>query len=148
MSTLGNFIWFIFCGGLWSAIAWYICGAFMFCTVIGIPFSAACFRIAKFAAFPFGKHLVDARMMGEKRIPGTALANFLWIIFAGLGLALTHVLCAITCLFSCILIVPIFLGAPAWAKAHLNLASVSFAPLGKRVVSTMEYQAILNSKYA
>jgi uncharacterized membrane protein YccF (DUF307 family) len=29
---------------------------------------------------------------------------------------------------------PLLLGAPAWAIAHLNLARVALAPLGKRIV--------------
>ena len=56
-------------------------------TIVGIPFAVAAFRIASFAAFPFGKELVDARAVGEDRILGTSLANLLWIILAGLWAA-------------------------------------------------------------
>ncbi len=135
MATLGNFIWFVFCGGMISALSWIIGGALMAVTVIGLPFAYAAFRIARFAAFPFGKELVDARMLGETRIPGTTLANALWFFLAGIWLAIAHVMSAIGCIVACFAILPIFLGAPAWALAHLRLASVSLAPLGKRVVS-------------
>ena len=87
-------------------------------------------RIAGFAAFPFGKELVDAQMIGEKRITGTAFANFLWIILAGLWLAIAHVLAGISCFLAFFLVFPIFFGI-----AHFKLASVCFAPLGKRAVS-------------
>jgi uncharacterized membrane protein YccF (DUF307 family) len=42
---------------------------------------------------------------------------------------------AIASLASCLAIVPIFLGAPAWALAHLRLAKVSLAPLGQAIVT-------------
>ena len=103
-------------------------------TVVGLPFAFAAFRIAGFSAFPFGKELVDARSMGEKRIPGTALANIIWFVLAGIWLALAHVFMAMWSIASCVLIFPILLGAPAWALAHLRIAGASLAPLGKRVV--------------
>jgi hypothetical protein len=34
-----------------------------------------------------------------------------------------------------LLILPFFLGAPAWADAHFNLAKASMAPLGMRIVA-------------
>ena len=136
MKTLGNFVWFLFCGGLVCAVAWILLGGLMALTVIGLPFAYAAFRIASFAAFPFGKELVDARSVGEERIAGTTAANLVWFILAGIWLAIGHVISAIGCVVSCLLILPILLGAPAWAVAHLRLAGVSLAPLGKRIVSS------------
>jgi len=134
MKTIGNFVWFIFLGGLFSALLWFLFGAIMAVTIIGLPLAYAAFRIGRFAAFPFGKELVDARLVGEKRIPGTTLINVLWFLLAGLWLAIAHVIFAMACIASCVLIIPLLLGAPAWALAHLRLAGVSLAPLGKRVV--------------
>ena len=142
MKTLGNFVWFVFCGGLLSAVIWFLFGGIMAITVIGLPFAYAAFRIGRFAAFPFGKELVDARDLGESRIPGTAIANVLWFLLAGIWLGIAHVLMAAWCIASCLLILPILLGAPAWAFAHLRLAGVSLTPLGKRVVSVEEAAAI------
>ena len=59
----------------------------------------------------------------------------LWFLLAGIWLAIAHVLGAASCILSCVFIIPILLGAPAWAVAHLKLAGVSLAPLGKRVVT-------------
>jgi hypothetical protein len=70
MAALGNLIWFIFCGGLWMGLGWILAGCILYVTIIGIPFGQACFRIASFAFFPFGKELVDARALGESRIVG------------------------------------------------------------------------------
>lgn len=105
-------------------------GLLLCCTVVGIPFGIAAFRIAGFAAFPFGRELVDTRLLGEPRITGTSLANFFWVILAGLWLAVIHVLLGISCFLAFFLIFPIFFGI-----AHFRLAGICFAPLGKRPVS-------------
>jgi uncharacterized membrane protein YccF (DUF307 family) len=127
MAFIGNLLWFIFGGGIFSCILWFLGGLLLCVTVVGIPFGLAAFRIARFAAFPFGKELVDTRLVGGTRIIGTGLANFLWIILAGLWLAVAHVLAGIACFLSII-------GIP-FGLAHFKLAAVCFAPLGKQAVS-------------
>jgi uncharacterized membrane protein YccF (DUF307 family) len=134
MAALGNLIWFLFLGGFFLGVAWLIAGLILCITIVGIPFGQACFRISSFAFFPFGKELVDARALGETRIAGTTFANVLWFVVAGVWLAIGHLVAAAASLASCLLILPIFLGAPAWALAHFNLAKVSLAPLGMRIV--------------
>jgi uncharacterized membrane protein YccF (DUF307 family) len=128
VALLGNILWFIFGLGFLACIGWALCGLLLCCTIVGIPFGIAAFRIAGFAAFPFGKDLVDARLLGEGRILGTTLANILWVLLAGLWLAISHIGAAITCFISII-------GIP-FGLAHLKLAMVSFAPLGKRTISS------------
>ena len=130
MAFVGNLLWFIFGGGFFACLLWLLLGLLLCCTVVGIPFGIAAFRIAAFAAFPFGKELVDVRLTGEKRITGTAVANFLWVILAGLWLAIAHVLSGISCFLAFFLVFPIFFGL-----AHFKLAGVCFAPLGKKAVS-------------
>ncbi len=121
-----NIVWFIFGGGLLSWILWVLLGCLLFVTIVGIPFAYAAFRIAGFAAFPFGKELVDSREMGEDRITGTGLANFLWIILAGIWLAISHIIVGAGL---CLTIIGIPFGF-----AHFRLAAVCFAPLGKKPV--------------
>ncbi len=128
MRLLGNILWFVFGGGILAWLSWLLVGLLLAITVVGIPFAVAAFRIAGFAAFPFGKELVDARVLGEERILGTGLTNFLWIVLAGIWLTISHVFLGV--LFCLTLI-----GIP-FGLAHFKLARVSFAPLGKRVVST------------
>jgi uncharacterized membrane protein YccF (DUF307 family) len=79
--------------------------------------------------------------LGETRVWGTTVVNILWCALAGVWLAIGHLASALLCLLSCLLVVPLFLGAPAWAIANLRLASVALAPLGKRVVSQSEAAA-------
>ena len=128
MKLLGNILWFLFGGGLPLALAWLGVGVVMALTVVGFPFAVAAWRIAGFAAFPFGRDLVDARTLGGTRIPFTGLANVLWIVLAGLWLTLAHLILGVA---YCITII----GLP-FGLAHIKLAGISFAPLGKRVVVT------------
>ena len=125
MTLLLNLIWFIFGGGLVAWLAWMALGLLLALTVVGIPFAYAAFRIAGFAAFPFGRTLVDVREFGESPIVGTGLANLLWIVFAGIWLWIAHVCAGIA--YCCTII-----GIP-FGFAHFRLAAVCFAPLGKRV---------------
>jgi len=127
MILLLNIIWFIFGGGLLSWFLWVLLGSLLFVTIVGIPFAYAAFRIAGFAAFPFGKELVDSRELGEERIAGTGLANFLWIVLAGIWLAILHIIVGAGL---CLTIIGIPFGF-----AHFRLAAVCFAPLGKKPVS-------------
>ena len=113
------------------ALAWllWLLAAVVFAiTVIGIPFAKAAYRISVFAAFPFGRQLIDGALVGNKRIMGTGLINFLWCLLAGLLLAIGHILAGIAC---CLTIIGIPFGF-----AHFKLAEVSFAPLGKVIVSS------------
>ena len=126
MVLLLNIVWFIFGGGIISWALWMLLGGLLFITVVGIPFAYAAFRIAGYAAFPFGKRLVDVRDLGESRVIGTGLANFLWIILAGVWLAISHLLAGISL---CLTIIGIPFGI-----AHFKLAGVCFAPLGKESV--------------
>lgn len=127
MTLLLNLIWFVFGGGFVAGIAWVVLGCLLALTVVGLPFAVAAFRIAGFAAWPFGRTLVDVREFGEQPIMGTDLANVLWIILAGIWLWISHVMAGIA---YCVTIIGIPFGF-----AHFRLAAVSFAPLGKRVTS-------------
>jgi uncharacterized membrane protein YccF (DUF307 family) len=127
MALIGNLLWLIFGGGIPGFLSWIFSGVILCITVIGIPFGIASFRIAIFVLWPFGQELMDAELLGERRITGTGLANILWIILAGIWLALLH---AIVGLLMCITIIGIPFGL-----ANFKIASAAFAPLGKRIVS-------------
>ena len=120
MTLILNILWFVL-GGFAAALAWLLFGVLLACTIVGIPFAVAAFRIANFAAWPFGRTLVNV----EQTIPGTGLANVLWVVLAGVWLWIAHVIVGIG---YCLTIIGIPFGF-----AHFRLAAVSFAPLGKRV---------------
>ncbi len=123
-----NILWFIFGGGFFAWLLWMFLGCVLMLTVVGIPFGFAAFRIAGFSAFPFGRKLVDVRDMGQERVFGTGLANFLWIVLAGIWLALSHIIAGVSL---CLTIIGIPFGL-----AHFKLAMVCFAPLGKQPVAS------------
>ncbi len=126
MSFVLNLLWFVLGGGWAAGLLWIFTGLLLMLTVVGIPFGFAAFRIAGFAAFPFGKQLVDAEDVGEERVVGTTLANILWVVLAGIWLAISHIMAGISL---CVTIIGIPFGF-----AHFRLAAVCFAPLGKRTV--------------
>lgn len=127
MAMLGNLVWIVF-GGWICALGWLGFSALMALTVVGIPFAVAGFKMANFVLFPFGRELVDKHALGESKVPGTAIANILWFFLAGIWLAIFHVIFGI---LLCVTVVFFPLGL-----AHFKLASVSLAPLGKRIVAS------------
>src|SRR6187551_830810 len=87
MRTIGNILWLIF-GGLSSAIGYCIGGLALCFTIIGIPFGLQCFKIAGFVIWPFGRMAVNKpESSGGVRV----LLNILWLLIAGLWLALGHI---------------------------------------------------------
>jgi len=59
LHILFNLLW-IFIGGIWISLSHLLFGAFLFLTIIGIPFAKQHFKLASLAITPFGKDLVDA----------------------------------------------------------------------------------------
>lgn len=121
MTLIGNVVWFLLCG-LWLGLSWIALGLAFCCTIIGIPYGIASFRIAEFAFFPFGKDIVP----GESAGVCTFLLNLIWVVFAGIWLWAAAVASGI--LWCCTII-----GIP-FGIACFRIAKVSFAPLGKKVV--------------
>ena len=127
LAIVGNVLWLFLGPGIVCFLFWMLAGVLLALTVVGLPFAYAAFRIAGFSALPFGQKLVDAASVGETRIAGTGLANLLWFLLAGIWLAVFHV---VTGIVQCVTIIGIPFGL-----AHFKLASVSLAPLGKRIVA-------------
>ncbi len=121
MSFIGNIIWLIF-GGLAAGLG-YILGGLLLClTIIGIPFGLKVMRIGVATLTPFGKQVVpDER--GEGFLP--LLFNVIWIVLFGWEIALAH-------LVSAGILAITIIGIP-FAKQHLKLIPVSFAPFSFRL---------------
>ncbi|EGQ8161490.1 YccF domain-containing protein [Vibrio parahaemolyticus] len=133
MRTLGNIIWFLF-GGVFMGLLWWLFGILAFISIIGIPWGRACFVMGNFSFFPFGKEAVSRDELTNEMDIGTSplgvIGNVLWFVFAGLWLAIGHVLSAAACFVTII-------GIP-FALQHLKLAVISLAPIGKTVVTSEE----------
>lgn len=130
MSAIGNVLWFIF-GGFFMGLGWWLAGLLCAITIVGIPWAKACFVIGQFAFLPFGKEAVNrAERSGTEDI-GTGslgmLGNVLWFLFAGLWLAIGHLVTALGCFITII-------GIP-FGFQHLKLAGLALAPIGKTIVN-------------
>jgi uncharacterized membrane protein YccF (DUF307 family) len=123
VNILLNVVWLLF-GGFWMTIGWLIFGLICCILIITIPFGLAAFRIAGYTFWPFGRTIVQRETAGVPSLIG----NIIWVLFAGLWLALGH---AITGALLCVTIVGIPLGL-----AHFKLIPVSLFPLGTKIVST------------
>lgn len=130
MRAIGNFLWFIL-GGVLMGLGWWLVGLLCFVTVVGIPWGKACFVIGQFTFFPFGKEAISRKELTNQGDIGTGamglLGNILWFIFAGIWLAIGHVLSALACAITVI-------GIP-FAIQHLKLAGIALAPIGKTIVT-------------
>jgi uncharacterized membrane protein YccF (DUF307 family) len=130
MSAIGNFLWFIL-GGFFMGLGWWLAGLLAYITIIGIPWGKACFVIGQFTFFPFGKEAVSRKELSNKDDIGTGglglIGNIIWFVFAGVWLAIGHVISAILCFFTII-------GIP-FGIQHLKLAGIALAPIGKTIVS-------------
>jgi uncharacterized membrane protein YccF (DUF307 family) len=130
MRSIGNFLWFIL-GGIFMGLAWWLIGAACFLTIVGIPWGRACFVMGQFSFFPFGNEAISRSELSRTVDVGNSgfgmLGNVIWFLFAGVWLALGHVVSAI---FSFCTIIGIPFGIQ-----HLKLAGISLAPIGKTVVT-------------
>ena len=124
MKTLLNLVWFIF-GGFVLALGYFLAGVVCCLLVVTIPWGIASFRIASYALWPFGRTIVDRG--GRIGIPST-IGNVIWILVAGLWIAIGHVATAVAMAVTII-------GIPL-AIANLKMIPVSLMPLGKEIVPT------------
>ena len=119
MKFIGNVIWTI-CGGLLSAIGWWLAGALWCITIIGIPVGVQCFKLSSISLNPFGKDVVD------EGGAVSCLLNIIWFFVSGLELAIGN---AIIGILLCITIIGIPFG-----KQFFKIAKLALAPFGARVV--------------
>ena len=121
MRTVLNVIWLVF-AGFWMAIGYALVGLICFVTIIGIPFGIACFRIANFVLWPFGRTIEVRRDAGVGSLIGTVL----WLLLAGWWLAIAHVVAGVA---FCVTIIGIPLGL-----ASFKIIPITLFPLGVEIV--------------
>lgn len=128
MIFLLNVLWFVF-GGFWAGLSWLLGGLILAITIVGIPWTAAAFRIGMFSFAPFGRHVEPRRWATGRGDMGTGylgvLLNVLWFCLAGWWIALGHLVIAVA---QAITIV----GIP-FAIQHVKLAGLALAPVGKTI---------------
>ena len=117
MKTIANLIWFVF-GGVTSAIAFFFLGILWCITSIGIPFGKQAFKMAGLVLFPFGKRV-------NTNFEKHPIANALWFLLGGVGMAIGYIFLGI--LF-CITIIGIPFG-----KQVFKMAKLAAIPFGATV---------------
>jgi uncharacterized membrane protein YccF (DUF307 family) len=105
------------------AILYVLFGILAAILIITIPFAIACFRIASYVIWPFGRSITMRRTAGL----GSLIGNIIWVILFGWELALGHLTAGIAL---CLTII----GIPM-AIANLKLIPVTLLPLGKEIVT-------------
>ncbi len=122
MNTLGNIIWIVF-GGFIIFLMYLFGSVILFLTIIGIPFGIQTLKLAVMSLMPFGKDVVP----GERQSGCLYLImNIIWILIAGLEIAIVHAILAL--LFAITII-----GIP-FAVQHMKLAYLALAPFGSDIV--------------
>ncbi|MCC8247910.1 YccF domain-containing protein [Saccharothrix luteola] len=122
MRLILNLIWLVL-SGFWLAVGYVVAGVVCCVLIITIPWGLASFRIANYALWPFGRTVVDRPGAGAPSLIG----NVVWIIVAGIWLAIGHV---VTGVLLCVTIIGIPLGV-----ANFKMVPVSLMPLGKEIVA-------------
>lgn len=122
MSTLGNLLWIIF-GGFFIFLYYFFASLLLCITIVGIPFGVQTMKLAWVGLLPFGKEI-----RAGKQADGCIyfVFNLIWIVIAGLELAVVHLVLAL--LFAITII-----GLP-FAAQHLKLAQLALFPFGREVV--------------
>ncbi len=113
-------------------LTWWLVGIVAFLTIVGIPWAKACFVIGQFSFFPFGKEAISRRELNQQDDIGTSalgfIGNLIWFVFAGIWLAIGHIISAVIN-FSTIIGIP-------FGIQHLKLAAIALAPIGQTIVTT------------
>ncbi|WP_323095782.1 YccF domain-containing protein [Intrasporangium sp. YIM S08009] len=121
MRTLLNIIWVVL-SGFWLFLGYVAAGILLCILIITIPWGVASFRIGVYALWPFGRTVVSKPTAGV----GSFLGNVIWVLLAGIWLAIAHV---VTGLALCVTIIGIPFGI-----ANFKMIPISLAPLGKQIV--------------
>ena len=121
MNTAGNLLWFLL-GGFIIVIFYIVGSILLFITIIGIPFGVQTMKMAVLATAPFGNEAIKTERTGGCL---HILMNIIWVLFAGIELAVTHLILAL--LFGITII-----GLP-FAKQHVKMASLALVPFGMEI---------------
>lgn len=121
VKTLLNIIWLVF-SGFWLFLGYALAGVICCILIVTIPWGIASFRMANYVLWPFGRQVVQKPTAGVFSF----LGNVIWFIFAGLWLAIGHIVSGIALAITII-------GIPL-AIADFKMIPISLAPLGKEIV--------------
>ena len=131
MTLILNVLWVVF-GGFIMAALWLLAGVVAAVSIVGLPWARACFTIASFSLWPFGREAVNRRDLTGLDDLGTGplgfLGNIVWLVVFGIWLAIGHLVAAVGCAVTII-------GIP-FAFQHIKLAGISLMPVGMTVIDS------------
>jgi uncharacterized membrane protein YccF (DUF307 family) len=131
VTLLLNVIWVVL-GGFAMAAAWFFIGLVAAISIIGLPWARACFNIALFSLWPFGREAVNRWDLTGREDIGTGplgfIGNIIWLVLFGVWLAIGHLVSALACAVTII-------GIP-FAIQHITLAGISLMPIGMCIVDS------------
>lgn len=123
MNTIGNLLWMIF-GGFIIFILYLFGSLILFITIIGIPFGIQTMKMAVVALTPFG---YDVQHGPRSSGCLSLIMNIIWILFAGIEIAIAHLVLALLCGITIV-------GIP-FAVQHIKLATLALVPFGADIKS-------------
>ncbi len=118
---IGNILWFLL-AGWWLALLYVLFGILACILIITIPFGVASFRLAGYAAWPFGRTVIRQADAGV----GSVIGNIIWVLLFGWELALAHLIAGG-------LLCATIIGIP-FGIASFKLALLAIMPLGAEIV--------------
>lgn len=119
MNFLGNIIWFIF-GGFLAALGYFIGGAILCLTIIGIPFGVQAIKIGVATLTPFGEEIT---LKPTAHNTMNTIFNLIWLVFFGWEIAIAH-------LVNGLILYITILGIP-FGKQHFKLIPLALFPFGR-----------------
>ncbi len=129
MAAVGNLIWVLIAGWV-LALAWLLAAVVSAISIVLLPMTPATLKLALFSLLPFGRELVDKRLLDGRstRVDQTTRGslNIIWLVLVGWWLALFLALYGIVL---CLTVI----GFPFGVQAF-KLAGAALWPFGKEVV--------------
>ena len=122
MNAIGNLLWIIF-GGFIIFLMYLFGSLILMITIVGIPFGLQTLKLAVLSLLPFGKDVRQGERAGGCLY---LLMNVIWLLFAGIEIAIVHAVLAL--LFAVTII-----GIP-FAAQHIKLAYMALVPFGNDIV--------------
>ena len=120
MKVLGNIVWWL-CGGLETAVEYFVASVALMITVVGIPFGLQTLKLGQLMLWPFGSRVVKKPTSG---CLNTGM-NVVWFFVGGIWIWLTHA-------FFGVLLYITIIGIP-FGRQHFKLARIALTPFGREV---------------
>ena len=120
MKVLGNIVWWL-CGGLETAVEYFVASVALMITVVGIPFGLQTLKLGQLMLWPFGSRVVKKTTSGCLN----TVMNVVWFFVGGIWIWLTHA-------FFGVLLYITIIGIP-FGRQHFKLARIALTPFGREV---------------